>query len=72
MQISGASWFLLNRAAAIDSRLEFEDCHYSFVFGVLLVNWTTDNEDLNLPKEICFKRTKVPASYYPFFFPTTG
>lgn len=68
------SSFLLDQAAATtDSCLCLPsglDCHCSFMFDVLLMNWTADNKDWN--KELLLNRSTTPINYYPFFSPTLG
>ena len=39
------------------------DCCFSFVFDILLMNWTADSEDGNCPKELFLSRSTDPVFY---------
>jgi hypothetical protein len=51
-----ADWWILSVSSGFSHR-------HLIVFGVLLVNWTADNEDWNCPKELFLNGSKTPVSY---------
>ena len=52
--------FLCWRSLVVSSGLH---CCYWLLFGVVLVDWTADNEDWNCPKELFLNSSTTPVSY---------